>query len=108
MGAKRRHLLAVADWLSAGQLPVLLEPTARVAPFVRCSPDRRQVAVVLMNLALDPTGPLTLRLRAAPKRLAILTAQGEQELLLRPAGAELKVDVPSIPAWHTAVLVSAG
>ena len=104
MGAKRRHLLAVADWLSAGRLPVVIEQTVRVAPFVRCSADRKQVVVVLMNLSLDPTGPLTLRLRAKPQRVSLLTAQGPQELAIHPLEDEVKVEVSSIPAWQTAIL----
>jgi hypothetical protein len=106
-GAKRRQLLAVADWLSGGRLPVIIEQTVRVAPFVRWSEDRRRVVVVLMNLALDPTGPLTLRLRARPQRLSLLTAQGPKALPIRPAEADIKVEVPSIAAWHTAVLIDA-
>jgi hypothetical protein len=104
MAAKRRHLLAVADWLSNGRLPILIEETVRVAPFVRRSADGKQVAVVLMNLAFDPTGPLTVRLRAKPQQVSLLTADGPQKLPIHAAENEVKVEVPSIPAWHTAVL----
>lgn len=105
MGAKRRHLLAVADWLAGGRLPVIVEPTVRVAPLVRWSADRRKVVVVLLNLALDASGPLTLRLRAKPERVSLLTTDGSQALPIRAAESEVRIEVPSIPAWNTAVLV---
>ena len=34
-------LIAVADWLSEGRLPVIIDETVRVAPFVRQSTDGR-------------------------------------------------------------------
>ena len=61
--------------------------------------------IVLFNMALDPTGPLAMRLHARPRRVSQVTAQGSRDLPARPAGGELRVAVPSIPAWQTAVLV---
>lgn len=106
-GAKRRQLTALADWLSHGRLPVLIEQNARVAPFVRVAADGRRATLVLFNMALDPSGPLTVRLRAHPDKVRLLTAAGPVELSSHAVGGETRIEVPSIPAWHTAVLAGA-
>lgn len=106
-GAKRRQMLALADWLCSGRLPVVIEQTARIAPFVRMSPDGKHIAVVLFNLALDPSGPLMLRLRAQPRQVFLLTAEAWKPLSARQTGEGTTLEIPSIPAWQTAVLVSA-
>ena len=104
-GAKRRQLLSVADWLARGRLPLLIKETVRVAPFVRLGADGGRVAVVLLNMSLDPTGPMTLHLRAQPQELCQVTAQGRKLLALHRQADEVVVQVPSLPAWHTAVLL---
>jgi hypothetical protein len=103
--AMRHQLLAVADWLAGGRLPVLIEPMARIAPLVRCSPDGQRIALVLLNTALEPSGPVNLRLRAHPQQVSLVSAEGPKPLPTRHEGKETLLDLPSIPAWRTAVLV---
>jgi hypothetical protein len=79
-GATRHQLLAVADWLAGGRLPVLIEPMVRIAPLVRCSPDGQRIAVVLLNMALEPSGPVTLRLRAHPQQVSLVSAESAKPL----------------------------
>ena len=103
--ATRHRLLTVADWLAQGRLPVLIEQTVRMAPFVRVSPDGKQFVLLLLNTSLDPSGPLTLRLRAQPRQVSLMS-QGR----ITPMGAErerhaLVVRLPSVPAWQTAILL---
>ncbi len=104
-GAMRHQLLAVADWLAGGRLPVLIEPMVRIAPLVRCSPDGRRIAVVLLNTALEPSGPVTLRLRAHPQRVSLVSAESTKLLPARHEGNDTLLDLPSIPAWRTVVLL---
>jgi hypothetical protein len=104
-GGKRFQLLAVADWLSGGRLPARIDETVRVAPFVRASADGRRLVVVLLNTALDPTGPLTLRLDAQVEGVSLISAAGEVPLSVHAGEHEVSVAVPSIPAWQTSVLI---
>jgi hypothetical protein len=106
MADKRRQLLAIADWLAGGRLPVLIEQTVRVAPFVRQSADLRRATVVLLNLSFDPTGPLTLRLRTHAKNVLLLTANSPQPLTVRPTDGELSIEISSIDPWRMAVLAA--
>ena len=103
--ATRHQLLAVADWLAGGQLPVLIEPLVRIAPLVRCSPDGQRIALVLLNMALEPSGPVTLRLRAHPQQISLVSAEGAKTLPARHEGNDTVIQLPSIPAWQTAVLL---
>jgi len=104
--ATRHRLLAVADWLAHGRLPVLIPQTVRVAPLVRMSPDGQRVAVVLLNAALDPTGPLTLRLRAQPPQVSMINQGKATPLRTEREGDEMVVHVPSVPPWQTAILIA--
>ncbi|MFY0651793.1 MAG: hypothetical protein JXQ96_07150 [Cyclobacteriaceae bacterium] len=104
LGPKRRQLIAVADWLSAGRLPLIIDETVRVAPFVRQSEDGR-VVVVLFNTSLDATGALTLRLRAKPQQVSLVSAKGFELLKTRVSEEETVVAVPSIPPWKTVTLM---
>ena len=94
----------MADWLSQGRLPAIIDETVRVAPFVRQSPDGRVVAV-LFNTSLETTGPLTLRLRAGPQQVFLISAEGFLPLVARVNEDETVVEVPSIPPWTTITLV---
>lgn len=105
-GAKKRQVVAVADWVANGKLPALIEQTERLAPFVRVSADGRRVAAVLLNTSFDPTAGLALRLRAQPVRMFLVSPHGSQPLAVRRSEGEVTVTVPSVPAWSTAVLVS--
>ena len=104
LGPKRRQLIAVADWLSQGRLPVIIDETVRVAPFVRQSKDGRVVAV-LFNASLDATGSLTLRLRASPSQVSLVSDEGLRPLATRGSPGETIVEVPSIPPWSSITLV---
>jgi hypothetical protein len=104
-GAMRHQLLAVADWLAGGRMPVVIEQMVRIAPLVRCSSDGQRIAVVLLNTALEPSGPVTLRLRAQPQQVSLASAEGAKPLRARHERNETVLDLPSIPAWQTAVLL---
>jgi hypothetical protein len=104
-GAKRRQLLAVVDWVARGRLPVIIPQTVRVAPFVRMSADRQRAALVLLNMALDATGPFRLHVRASPRSVSLVSAQEIASLPVERGDDEIVVTIPSIPAWSMAVLL---
>ncbi len=104
-GAKMRQLQRLANWISGGQLPILIDTTARVAPFIRVNEDRRRFVAVLLNNSLDSTGPLPLRLRVRSKQVAILESSGEKALPVKRRNNEMTMTVPDIPAWHCVILI---
>ena len=106
----------MAEWISRGRLPAIIDKTLRVVPMIRMSPDGKRLAAVLLNARLDPTGPFDLRLRANVKKVSLVTPNGKKALPVRgsnepqasPRGrcGEIVVRIPNIPPWQTAVIVS--
>ncbi len=103
--ATRHRELAVAAWLADGHLPVLIEQTVRLAPLMRVSPDGKRFALLLVNTGLDPTGPLTLRLRAQARQVSLINQGKATPLLSEREGNAIVVRLQSVPAWQTAILL---
>jgi hypothetical protein len=103
--ATRHRLLAVADWLAFARLPVRIEETVRAAPLIRVSPDGQRFALVVFNSALDPTGPLTLRVRVQARQAALLSGGKPSPLPCERDGNDLVIRLPSLPAWQTATIL---
>lgn len=103
---KRSQLLALADWISRSQLPVVIDKTLRVTPLVRASRDGKRLACVLLNASFDATGRFDARFRTKAGKLFLLTLKGAKALTCRRTATELVVTIPSIPPWQTAMIVS--
>lgn len=102
---KRRQLTALVDWLTRGDTPILIETTARVAPFVRREPHGEQVAVALLNASFDPTDPLKVRIRARLRQICLVRPEARLTLESELQGEETVVTVPSVDPWSVAVLL---
>ena len=103
--ATRHRLLAVADWLTDGGLPVQIDQTVRTAPLVRMSPDGKRFALLVLNTGLDPTGPLTVRLRAQARQVSLIHEGKVTPLSANREGNALVVRLPSVPAWQKAIVL---
>jgi hypothetical protein len=103
--AKRHQLVALADWLCRGRLPVVIEQTVRLATWVRCSADGKRTAVALLNTSFDDIPSVDVRLRAKPDRVRLLTVEGPVSLAPRRTGDETVVTVPELRGWRSAILV---
>jgi len=102
---KRSQLTAVADWLSRGKLPVVIDAFRRVAPFARMSSDGSRYAIVLLNSTLDTAEPFVLRVRASARNAALVTSAGPTALEVAPGEGEVRVGVPALGPWQTAVIL---
>ena len=101
--AKRMQLLKMADWVSKGQLPAILETNAQVVVCPRLSKTNGALkCVTLLNASIGETQPLLLRLRHTQSDSATLfSAEGTWEIGLKTyrENSDLIVDVPSISPW---------
>ena len=77
----------------------------RTAPLVRVSPDGKRFALLLLNTALDPTGPLTLRLRAQPRQVSLVSQGKFTPMRAEREGNATVVRLSSVPPWQTAILL---
>lgn len=101
---KRNQLLNVLDWITRGMLPIFIEETVKVAPFIRRSADGKKVLLVLFNTAFDKVENIKIRLSSGHDRVWLLSAEGKKELKSVRQGAETVLEVPVIGAWSTIVL----
>ncbi|NLV73677.1 MAG: hypothetical protein GXY52_03180 [Chloroflexi bacterium] len=100
--AKRSQLLALAEWLAGGALPIRVETFSRVAPFIRMSADGSRWLAVLVNSSLDRSPELTVRVRGTADSAWLLDPPCSQPLKVC-AG---RITVPSLPPWQAVVLAS--
>lgn len=62
-GVKRTQLLRICDWLSYGQLPVVIDNCLKVVPFFKRAEQGNGWLVLFMNGSFDETGSFEAKLR---------------------------------------------
>ena len=104
--ARRHQILAAADWVSDGQMPVWISSSAQVAVFPRSDSAGRLVSAMLLNVSIDFTAPLTVRLRRGRSSQVVWRTPptGEQVLATRAGDGEVSVTVPPIAPWSVGYL----
>ena len=111
--ARRAQMLAVADWISRGRLPVIVDTPGQVMAVPRTDRQGRLRSVLLLNCSLDRTPALKLRLRRPagrryswirPERKQPVSVQGSQGV----SPAEVQVTIPPLDPWNLGVLVVGG
>jgi hypothetical protein len=107
--AQRAQLLAVADWVSPGGLPVLLETPGQVVVVPRVDGAGRVCSVMLLNCSLDATAPsLRLRVRrGCGTRATWCGPIGDPMPVALPAigTSEAFVELPGLPPWGVGALL---
>ncbi|MHB9031735.1 MAG: hypothetical protein ACYC6L_01680 [Anaerolineae bacterium] len=104
--AKWNQICTLLEWVTRGQLPVLIDRPLRVTPFVRFDQMRTRASIVLLNNSLDATGSFRLTVRCRCVTLSLVRADGQLESLeVNQLDDAITATIPNIPAWHTAVLV---
>lgn len=103
-GPKRQQMQNVADWLTHRTLPVRIDETVPLIPFVRLSPERSHGAVVLLNAGFDHIESVTLHVRAPATGVLQASAKGIHSLhpCLQPDG--WSIELTDIEPWTTTTL----
>lgn len=104
--ARRAQLLAAADWVSGGRLPVIIDTVAQVVAVPRVTLDGRLRSVLLVNVSLDETPPLDLRLRGVAGGVAhwLQPQRRTRSLALSITGDAHTVTTPHLAPWSVAYL----
>lgn len=101
--SRRQQILAAANWVSHGRLPVQLDTPSPVVVVPRCDANGRLATVLLLNVSLDPTPVLTLSMSN--------TDSAGRWTWLRPLEADVilpaenTVTLPPLAPWSAGVLV---
>jgi hypothetical protein len=101
-GARRFQLLSAADWASGGALPAVIETTAQVVAVPRVERGGNLRSVLLLNVSIDHSPELTVRLRGAAGDEATWiepTRRTRRLAATRNSTGDLTVSVPSLPPW---------
>lgn len=103
---KRFQTVNAADWISKDRLPLRIEETCAIAPFVRMNHEQTRGVMVLLNTALGPVETATVHLRIPEKtgvRLASTNKESQMEKFRSPDGWGVRIK--NIPAWSTVSLL---
>ena len=104
--AKRHQILNAADWVGKTPMPAYLETPSQVSIVPRVDTDGKLVSVMLINVTIDDTPPLSLKLRnCRGSRIQWVTPVGEA-VPLRPAGddRECIVSIDPMAPWSIGII----
>ncbi|MCE2615917.1 MAG: hypothetical protein ACTTJK_06055 [Phocaeicola sp.] len=99
---RRSELLAVADWVSFGKLPAIIETQAQMVAIPRIDKDNHLRSVLLLNCSISDQGETTIRLRGcSDKTKFIYHEHGKSDvtLTLKKDGQDILVTVPGVDDW---------
>ncbi|MBM3892584.1 MAG: hypothetical protein FJ388_25990 [Verrucomicrobia bacterium] len=105
--ARRAQLLAVADWISRGRLPVWIETPAQVMAVPRMTGEGKLRSVFLLNAGMDRSPALRLRLRAVSGATARWqTPPGSRSTVpLRKQSHDVIAEIPALAPWSVGCLL---
>ena len=108
--ARRHQLLAAADWVSRGRLPVIVETPAQVMVVPRVDAEGRLRGVLLLNVTIDRSPPLRLRLRGTQegKWAWAMPDSADVNLSAEVMENEIGVATPALAPWSAAALIPQG
>lgn len=102
---RRNELIAIADWVSRGKLPVIMETMAQMVTVPRVDSKGNLRSVTLINCSISDQEPTTLRMRGCPqgnfKCVWKQALKHDVKLKTERQGNDVVVTVPAIDGWET-------
>lgn len=103
--SQRLDLLHIADWVSGGKLPVIVETMAQMQVIPRVDAYNRLRSVVLLNVSISNQKETTIRLRGCPESNSkvIWKTFGQKDRVLESHydGQDVVVKLPLLRGWET-------
>jgi hypothetical protein len=104
--AKLFQIREVVDWATGKDIPVRMDPQARIAAILRTNADRSRVTAVLLNNSFDEVREIPVVLRAPLKQLVRLDPSGKTSPIdFERQGGECHFHAGSIPPWQTVTII---
>jgi len=105
--ARRAQMLALADWVSKGKLPVIIDTPAQVVPVPRVDAEGRLKSVLLLNATIDSSPALFVRLRKPAVKTVrwIQPLRKDRKLAVKSGKGEIVVNVPPMSPWSVGYIL---
>ncbi|MBA4388321.1 MAG: hypothetical protein C0404_10095 [Verrucomicrobia bacterium] len=102
--ARRHQIIAAADWVSHGRLPVLIRTSAQIVAIPRVDRNGRTRGVVLLNPSIGRSQAILMDVRRPAGRLTEMITPGGRSLLksVVMGGGQLSLRIPSMKPWSVA------
>jgi hypothetical protein len=99
--ARRFQMLAAADWVTGGRLPVIIGTPVQVMAIPRVDSRRRLRSVLLLNATIDRTTAFRVRLRGTRTRALQWIVPGSRVRTIRAEreGNAIALTVPPMRPW---------
>jgi len=102
---KLNQMQRLAEWIAKNELPLSIQEAVRLAPFVRMSQDGSRFVAALLNNSLDPTGPVTVRIKASPSWVRQLKPSGYEPIGWKREESGIVVWLKNVAPWDVMLLV---
>ncbi|QGQ99681.1 hypothetical protein EHS13_34890 [Paenibacillus psychroresistens] len=106
---KRTQLLQICDWLTYGRLPIVIDRSLRVVPFLKHAEDQSRWLVMLLNTSFDDTGIFEAKLRYPASHGPVFELMADGSSVLLPESAYKKSDdeiilsIDTIAGWKSRI-----
>lgn len=101
---QRRHeLLQIADWISQGKLPVIIESMAQMVAVPRIDGVGNLRSLTLLNCSISEQEPVVVRLRGCSDKKLFLWKQAKKpDIILKSKreGTDMLLTVPAMDGWN--------
>ncbi len=108
--AKRAQIVRTCDWISKGEMPVMIDKCIKVIPFIKVSDDKEQFLLMLLNASLDETGEFSAEIRMKSDKLYELRRKGKQVTIpndkVKISKGKTVVEIENIMPWNFMVIRS--
>lgn len=104
---KRTQLIRISDWLSYDRLPLIIEKSIKVVPFVKQSEDGSRWFAMLLNASFDETGTFTAKLRYSADKGTLFELLADGSSIPVPvsdytrAVGEVILSIDNIGSWKS-------
>jgi len=104
--AKLFQIRETVDWATGKDIPLRMDPQARITAIVRTNAERSRVTAVLLNNGFDKVSEIPVTLRAPLKQLVRLDPSGNTSPIdFETKGGECHFNAGSIPPWQTVTII---
>ena len=101
---KVTQLTRLMNYLSAGEMPVIIEKPYRILPLMRTSRDGNRFVLSLFNNSFDEITNLPVQVKSGASEVVWLNPDSDAKLPVQKVNGKMNFTVRKIEPWSTIVL----